>query len=342
MKSAIKKWHSRYHEACIFDEWTPVMQALWTGLSRSAIHSSQGKDPIDLPEVMSFLTDSALDTSLATIRLRAMVAVGFFGVRRCAEILKFTIDDVKYQANNDFHLLVKCQKNDQEGIGMHCVIPAVESLCINSPSRLLAKWIECRNNFTKSMSNEEPLFCTVAGTPNKIGNALSPDSFRKALSTIFSGSTSTHSLRKGGARFYAAAETPEQATKVQGGWRTAEIMKAIYTPLTPSEVKTAIHKAANPAGDLFTLQVLSKALIDTGDACEGAAVDLALQFVRVIAKATGKVPFEKFVEFKVGIMLKRLSRHHKDRVRNEAIPAYTALHAAFSTERHVASSIFPL
>ena len=77
------------------------------------------------------------------------------------------------------------------------------------------------------------------------------------------------------------------------------------------------------------LQVLSKALIDTGDACERAAVDLALQFLRVIAKATGKVPLEKFVEFKAGIILKRLSRHHKDRVRNEAIPAYTALHAAF-------------
>ena len=77
LKSAIKKWHSRYHEACIFDEWTPVMQALWTGLSRSAIHSSQGTDPIDFPEVMSFVTDTGLDPNPASIRLRAMVAVGF-------------------------------------------------------------------------------------------------------------------------------------------------------------------------------------------------------------------------------------------------------------------------
>ena len=53
-----------------------------------------------------------------------------------------TIDDVKFQASHDFHLMVQCQKNDQEGIGMHCVIPAVESFCINSPSKLLEKWIE--------------------------------------------------------------------------------------------------------------------------------------------------------------------------------------------------------
>ena len=335
LKSAIKKWHSRHHEACIFDEWTPVMQALWTGLSRSAIHASSGKEPIDFPQVMAFLKESSVDPSPALIRLRAMVAVGFFGVRRCAEILKFTIDDVKFQANHDFHLMVKCQKNDQEGIGMHCVIPAVESLCINSPSKLLEKWIECRSNFTKSTSKEEPLFCTVTGTPKNIGNELSPDSFRKALSAIFAGNTSTHSLRKGGARFYAAADTPEQATQVQGGWRMTEAKRTIYTSLTPEEVKTAIHRAANSAGDVYALQMLSKALIDTGDACERAAEDVALQFMRAIVKATSKIPFqlEKFVELKAGVILKKLTRHHKDHVRNEAIPAYTALRTAYANSK---------
>ena len=152
---------SRLH----FDAWTPVTQAMWTGLSRSSFHSAQGKDPVDFLEVRKLSMSSAYDTNPATIRLRAMVAVGFFGVRRCAESLKFSIDDVESQDKLDFHLLVKCQKNDQEGIGMRWVIAAVYSLGLTSPAVLLSKWIDCRDKLKKSYLKDEALFRIVAGSP---------------------------------------------------------------------------------------------------------------------------------------------------------------------------------
>ena len=191
LKSALTKWHARNGEFCIFESWTAVMRALWTGISRSAFHSSQGKGPIAFDTVMHFLSNSSNDPNPAIILLRAMVVVGFFGVRRCAEILKFFKSDVAISDLGDFHLKARCQKNDQEGIGMQCVIPSVTSLGDNSPATVLHKWIRCRSYFIKNVNTEEPLFCTVAGTSGRIGNAVSADSFRKAFGAIFSGNTST-------------------------------------------------------------------------------------------------------------------------------------------------------
>jgi hypothetical protein len=108
LKSALKKWHSRHDLECVFEKWTPMMQALWTGLSRSAKHSVHGKDPIEFEAVMEYFSLTSDDENPATIRLRAMVAVGFFGVRRCAEILSFIMADVARCRNDDYHLLVRC------------------------------------------------------------------------------------------------------------------------------------------------------------------------------------------------------------------------------------------
>ena len=108
---------------------------------------------------------------------------------------------------------------------MHCVIPAVDSLGPNSPVRVLDNWLAVRPEFAKTEGPDEPLFCTVAGATKNIGNRVSSDSFRKAVYAAFPGNTATHSLRKGGARFYAAVEAPEQATRDQGGWRATDTMR---------------------------------------------------------------------------------------------------------------------
>ena len=331
LKAALKKWHSRRDLECVFDRWTPIMQALWTGLSRSARHAAKGKDPIEFKAVMDYFSLSLNDPNPATIRLRAMVAVGFFGVRRCAEILNFIMADVALVENQDYHLLVRCQKNDQEGIGMQCVIPCVSSLGPNSPAAVLAKWIACRAAFTKSTKNSEALFCTVAGAATKIGSSVSADSFRKALCSIFPGNTATHSLRKGGARFYAAAQAPEQATRDQGGWRTTETMKEIYTALTPSEVKAALHNAANAAGDCFALLELSGLLQPLAMTGKSADIKTAARFVQLVDGVIGKVAMEKLVECKAGIHLKRLVSHPDDGLRSAATSALGHLRSAWAS-----------
>ena len=333
LKSALVKFHDRNNSYCIFSDWTPRMQAMWTGLSRSSAHASKGKDPIEFSEVMAFFSSTANDESHATIRFRAMVAVGFFGVRRCAEILNFSIADVSIQSNGDFSLLVKCQKNDQEGIGMMCVIPTIRALGKNSPASLLEAWLSCRTAYKKSESDKEPLFCTVTGAANRIGNSVSPDSFRKALGAVFTGNTSTHSLRKGGARFYAAAQAPEQATRDQGGWRTTEVMRHIYTSLTTSEVKNAIHDAANSAGYEFALQSLTEELANVEKSGLAAEVNIANQYIQLLDDMIDAAPWKILSKFNVGKHAKRLVTHPDDAVRLSAVSALGKLRSAWASHQ---------
>jgi hypothetical protein len=245
--------------------------------------------------------------------------------------LSFIMADVTLCENKDYHLLVRCQKNDQEGIGMHCVIPSVASLGSKSPSTVLSKWISCRVKFAKSIDPSEPLFCTVAGAITKIGSLVSADSFRKALCSPFPGNTATHSLRKGGARFYAASQAPEQATRDQGGWRTTETMREIYTSLTPSEVKGALHKAANAAGHCFVLHELSELLQPLALAGKTADVKMAIRFARLVDEVIGKVAMKDFAECKAGIHLKRLVSHSNEEVRSAATSALGHLRSAWAS-----------
>ena len=208
------------------------------------------------PTMMSVLEKLSQTNTRSSTRMSAMMVVGFFGVRRCAEILAFVIGDVSGAETTGFSLTVKCQKNDQEGIGMTCVIPDIPALEGLSPARLFQKWLLTRGRFSRSPNAGEHLFCNVTGAAKSVGNKVSAESFRKALSSLFQGNTSTHSLRKGGAKFYANADSPEQATMSQGGWRTSDTMRTIYTSPTKAEVRSSSFRiiaifninAKNPRG----------------------------------------------------------------------------------------------
>ena len=198
---------------------------------------------------------------------------------------------------------------------MHCVIPSILSLGQNSPAVILKDWIDCKSKFEKSVSKEEPLFCTTAWAANKVGNPLSSYSFRKALGSVFTGNTSTHSLRKGGARFYAGADSPEQATRDQGGWRTTETMKEIYTGLTPSEVKRALHIAANTAGSEFALQESSRELATIKNSNQVAEVGTAKHYIHLVDGMIDKAPWKIMVKNNAGILMRYLVAHHNGEVR---------------------------
>ena len=70
------------------------------------------------------------------------------------------------------------------------------------------------------------------------------DSLRKVVTSIFGNSTATHSLRKGGALYYARGGADDSATQAPGGWRTTDIMKAIYTKMSPSEIEDELVRVA--------------------------------------------------------------------------------------------------
>ena len=333
LRSALMKYHVRRGEPCILDEWSPKMAALWAGLSKTAKHDGKGKDPIDFGDVVRFLCRTSTDTEPAMQRNRAMIAVSFFGVRRSAETRNFVMADVKQVPNHDFHLNVRCQKNDQEGLGMICVIPDIRALGQNSPARILQKWLETRAAFQKSDNDGEPLFVTVTGRPATIGGSVSADSFRKLVTANFQGNTATHSLRKGGARFYSAAESPEQATMFQGGWRTAETMRTIYTSLTTPEVHNAIHKAANVGGVQHVLVYLSEQ-VGLSDGGVGSVDESVIQdYLAIVGDAINVVPWRSLITLRVGIAVKRFTSHSNETVRAKAIGVHCRLRSEFAAHK---------
>ena len=144
----------------------------------------------------------------------------------------------------------------------------------------------------------------------------------------FPGNTATHSLRKGGARFYAAAEAPEQATRDQGGWRTTETMKEIYTSLTPSEVKTVLHNAANTAGDSFAVQTMVEQITAAGPSTEFGDNKVAIDFASLVVASINNIPWKTLTELKVGVHFKSLVRHPNDEVRSKATSSLCLLRSA--------------
>ena len=137
LKAALVNYHTQHALSSILASWTPKMAALWKGLSRLASHEVSGKDPIDFPEVIKFLRESSSNHSATMLRNRAIVVVCFFGVRRSAEARGFKMADVDSSDPRGIRLKVRCQKNDQEGLGMVCIIPEIQVLGNNSPKRIL-------------------------------------------------------------------------------------------------------------------------------------------------------------------------------------------------------------
>ena len=162
---------------------------------------------------------------------------------------------------------------------------------------------------------------------------MSADSFRKALGSVFTGNTSIHSLRKGGARFYAAADAPEQATRDQGGWRTSETMKEIYTALTPSEVKLALHTAANAAGNEFALRQLSDEIPNYYKSTEVAEVKIVRHYVQMVNGLIGKTPWKILAQCKTGIHLKALVSHPNGQLRLDAKAALVNMRSSWASHK---------
>ena len=170
-----------------------------------------------------------------------MIVVACFGVRRGAEVVAFLMRDVTLLDDGQVRLKVVCQKNDQCGIGQVCLIPDISSLDACSPCGILRLWLQTR----QKAQGHEPVFTTTCGSNQ--GSKVSTDWFRKLVATAFGHGKSSHSLRKGGAVFYARGGAAEDATRQQGGWRTSEVMRTIYTTLSTSEVEREISVTAAKA-----------------------------------------------------------------------------------------------
>lgn len=332
LKSALLQWHKRRYTACVLTSWTPSMAAFWNGLSKSCIHEVKGKEPIAVDVVNEYLELQGNTDNPVEVRNAAMVAVAFYGMRRSAEVIQFQMQDMLHEDKQGRRLRVRCQKNDPKGLGQVCLIPCISSLGAFSPHNMLNRWMAIRNNITEDNTKTAPLFVTTTGA-NK-GKAVSYDSLRKHVVQQFGVATSTHSLRKGGAVYYSRAGASEDATRQQGGWRTSEVMKSIYTTLSAKEVESELHKVANATSLAWAIRLRFKALGRSSEDILRQPPAAVQPFLAFVAGNISIVDKHILVEAKLAASLKVLTNHVDDAVRNHAIKLFTMSRSIWMAEQN--------
>ena len=149
----------------------------------------------------------------------------------------------------------------------------------------------------------------------------------------FSGDVATHSLRKGGARFYSAGDAPEQATMLQGGWRTTDTMRAIYTSMSQAEVCTAIHEAANKGGARVDLKILARELNVSRQELATVNENRLKSFLSAVSNNIDVTPWKTFAEWRVGIIMRHLSCHPNERVQTRAAEVLSVMRSRFAAHK---------
>ena len=140
----------------------------------------------------------------------------------------------------------------------------------------------------------------------------------------FGNNKSTHSLRKGGAVFYARHGASEDATRQQSGWRASEVMSAIYTKLSTSEVEREIAKTACTVNSGVLLQELIAGLGDISQT-ENLNKHNALTFLDGVASHRAKMTTSILKMTSIGKIVRALTKHVDERVRSRAAEELTLL-----------------
>jgi site-specific recombinase XerD len=122
-------------------EWAkghPAIAAVMTGIRRRCGTAPSQKTPVADGELAALL--ATLDGSLAGLRDRALLTMGWFGAFRRSELVALTAADVKKEREG-LVLSVRRSKGDQEARGAEKGIPYASNpaLC---PVRALAAWLE--------------------------------------------------------------------------------------------------------------------------------------------------------------------------------------------------------
>ena len=245
-RAALRAWHLERSLLHLFEAaWTDQALHFWRGLKKRADHSHpRAKQPIDQHTLILFQRCRFGSGKLAGMRDAAAGAFCFYGVRRSSEMIQHLRSDVRILPDC-IECFVRKQKNDPFGFGMRCWIPCLPELGLCCPYQLIQNW--CAHwDVTWAAHSDGHLFCVTHLAEPK---ALSSDSWRRAILNVLPGPhVGTHSLRKGGARWWKfTCQLPDDLVQAQGGWSTPECMRAFYAKFSETERRDLVIAAASHA-----------------------------------------------------------------------------------------------
>jgi integrase len=246
LKSAVRAWHTVRGEDSYLDTlWDDRARLFWRALKKQARHESHAKRPVEIDEQLDFVKTRCGKRTEAGVRDANMANFAFYGVRRARETIQVRRSHFSMEANCAKVFIPK-QKNDPLGKGMYCVIPKITNLGQYCPATMLHKWVLAWDaKWVPIGIQDGPLFYV---TEKQQCIAVSPDSWRKSWKghTGNDEQVSTHSLRKGGAKWYKfATNLSDDAIQTQGGWADQPTMLRIYARETAQQLQQQLINAAD-------------------------------------------------------------------------------------------------
>ena len=188
-----------------------------------------------------------------TIRCAAAVSLAFVGVRRALEIAGFRAADVQVgEACSVVGTKVRCQKNDQFGVGQIARVVALASWGGACPVRLVSEWLWFRAWLARNRDHSGRLATLMEDSPLFPGLARA----RFGLEIASFGASASWEKgfdgrglfpRKGGARFYVVNGMAREATQELGGWKSPAVMEGVYTRARSEEVVPEMRAAVAKA-----------------------------------------------------------------------------------------------
>ena len=221
--AAIRQAHGR--AGVPFDGHDPVLRNVWRGIRRTHGTASRGKAAVRTAVLRDM--SAALGDTLADVRDRALLVLGFAGALRRSELVGLDVEDVE-ATSDGLVVTLRRSKVDQEGQGRVLGLP-YGSHAGTCPVRTLLAWREC------ATAAEGPLTAGPLFRPIRHARVLEGRLSDRAVARVVQRAAARvgldpaqfagHSLRAGLVTSAAAAGIPERAIMAQTGHARADTLR---------------------------------------------------------------------------------------------------------------------
>ena len=258
LKAAIMATVALNNAISVFTSPTPAFSKFWTGLKNSCSHATKEKIVVSFHLVISACiaahnaskSHPLSQEDYSTIRRAAMMAIGFFGIRRNAEVINLTKGCIRTTAN--FTIIhVPSSKNDKLSLGHNAIIPKLQRFQSGCPVTAINRWADEAELFLEDAlipySDASPFFFNLSG--KNIGKQISVDTHRKDVSKAYklvyaSNPGKVLSLRRGGAHLFAS-HNHRNVSKQQGAWRSQSVLDGTYAKISDAEFSNIMRTILN-------------------------------------------------------------------------------------------------
>ena len=203
----------------------PAIQETWKGIKNTHGIAQTRKEPIlveDLRTMTQGISNEKGKPSLAGMRDKALLILGFAGAFRRAELVSINIEDLKL-VRDGYIVTLRRSKTDQQGAGREVAIPYGANP-LTCPVRALQDWIDAAKITSGAVFrpiNRHDQIGLKALTPYAVALIVKRSIPDREKAFSFSG----HSLRAGFATTAAIAGVPEYAIMKQTGHKRSDTLK---------------------------------------------------------------------------------------------------------------------